>query len=86
MTGMAQTAYDDAVSRQWASQYANWAQAPANNNTIGSTFGDALPGAGIGALAGGGRVLQSAPARVRSRAPSLVVRERRVPAISGPAQ
>ena len=51
----AQTAYDDAVCRQWASQYANWAQAQANNQAAGSALGGALLGAGIGALAGGGR-------------------------------
>jgi uncharacterized protein YcfJ len=43
---------DDAVCRQWASQYANWA---VTNNTAGSALGGALLGAGIGALAGGGR-------------------------------
>ena len=51
----AQTAYDDAVCRQWASQYASWAQAQASNNAVGSTLGGALLGAGIGAIAGGGR-------------------------------
>ena len=54
-SAMAQTAYDDAVCRQWASQYANWAQAQANSNAVGSTLGGALLGAGIGAIAGGGR-------------------------------
>jgi outer membrane lipoprotein SlyB len=54
-SAMAQTAQDDAVCRQWASQNANWAQAQANNNTVGSAFGGALLGAGIGAIAGGGR-------------------------------
>jgi uncharacterized protein YcfJ len=54
-SAMAQTARDEAVCRQWASQNANWAQAQANNNAVGSTFGGALLGAGIGALAGGGR-------------------------------
>jgi hypothetical protein len=53
-SAMAQTARDDAVCRQWANQYAGWAQAQANNNAVGSTFGGALLGAGIGALAGGG--------------------------------
>ena len=46
---------DDAVCRQWAYQNANWAQAQANNRAVGSTFGTALLGAGIGAIAGGGR-------------------------------
>jgi hypothetical protein len=54
-SAMAQTAYDDAVCRQWASQYAAWAQGQANNQAVGSAFGGALLGAGIGALAGGGR-------------------------------
>ena len=53
---MAQTWNDEAVCRQWASQYANWAQAQANNNAMGrGAFGGALLGAGIGAIAGGGR-------------------------------
>ena len=52
---MAQTAYDDQVCRQYASQNANYAQAQANNNAAGSALGGALLGAGIGALAGGGR-------------------------------
>jgi hypothetical protein len=52
---MAQTAYDDAVCRQWASQNANYAQAQANNNAVGSTLGGALLGAGLGAAIGGGR-------------------------------
>jgi hypothetical protein len=55
-TAMAQTAYDDAVCRQWASQYAAWAQGQANANAVGGgALGGALLGAGIGALAGGGR-------------------------------
>ena len=55
-SAMAQTWHDEAVCRQWASQYANWAQAQANNNAMGrGAFGGALLGAGIGALAGGGR-------------------------------
>jgi hypothetical protein len=53
---MAQTWQDEAVCRQWASQYANWAQTQASNNAMGrGAFGGALLGAGIGALAGGGR-------------------------------
>jgi outer membrane lipoprotein SlyB len=52
---MAQTAYDDQVCRQWASQNANYAQAQANNNAVGSTLGGALLGAGLGAAIGGGR-------------------------------
>lgn len=52
---MAQTAYDDAVCRQWAGQNANWFQAQANNNAVGSALGGALLGAGIGGIAGGGR-------------------------------
>jgi uncharacterized protein YcfJ len=51
-SAVAQTWQDEAVCRQWASQYANWA---ATNNRVGSTFGTALLGAGIGAIAGGGR-------------------------------
>ena len=54
-SAMAQTWQDEAVCRQWASQYASWAQAQANNNAVGSAFGGALLGAGIGAIAGGGR-------------------------------
>src|SRR5215472_1077319 len=54
-SAMAQTAYDDATCRNWASQNANYAQAQANNNTAGSALGGALLGAGIGAIAGGGR-------------------------------
>jgi hypothetical protein len=57
MTGITQTACDD--SRQWASQYPNWAEAPPNT-TIGGTFGDASRGGGIRALTGGGRVLTGA--------------------------
>ncbi|MGA8402186.1 MAG: hypothetical protein WB697_20020, partial [Stellaceae bacterium] len=41
-SAMAQTAYDDATCRQWASQNANYAQAQANNNAVGSTLGGAL--------------------------------------------
>jgi len=53
---MAQTWNDEAVRRQWAGRYANWAQAQANNNAMGrGAFGGALLGAGIGAIAGGGR-------------------------------
>src|SRR5215469_3297388 len=54
-SAIAQTAHDEAVCRHWANQNANWAQAQANNRTVGSTFGTALLGAGIGAIAGGGR-------------------------------
>ena len=54
-SAMAQTAYDDAQCRQWASQNANYAQAQANNNAVGSTLGGALLGAGLGAAIGGGR-------------------------------
>ncbi|HTQ32981.1 MAG TPA: hypothetical protein VMI30_02320 [Stellaceae bacterium] len=54
-SALAQTAYDDQVCRQWASQNANYAQAQANNNVAGSALGGALLGAGIGAIAGGGR-------------------------------
>ena len=55
-SAMAQTWRDEQVCRQWASQYANWAQGQASNNAMGSgAFGGALLGAGIGALAGGGR-------------------------------
>jgi len=52
---LAQTAYDDQVCRQWAAQNANYAQAQANNNAVGSTLGGALLGAGLGAAIGGGR-------------------------------
>jgi len=51
---MAQTAYDDAACRQWAAQNANYAQAQANNQAVGSTLGGALLGAGLGAAIGGG--------------------------------
>jgi hypothetical protein len=66
---MAQTARDEAVCRQWASQHANWAQAhaeaqaeaQANNNAVGSAFGarldrrhPAIAGAGQGAAIGAG--------------------------------
>ena len=54
-SAMAQSWQDEQVCRQWASQYANWAQGQANNQAVGSAFGGALLGAGIGALAGGGR-------------------------------
>ena len=54
-SALAQTWQDDAVCRQWASQYASWAQGQANNQAAGSAVGTALLGAGIGALAGGGR-------------------------------
>jgi len=54
-SAMAQTAYDDAVCRQYASQNASAAQAQANNNAVGSTLGGALLGAGLGAAIGGGR-------------------------------
>ncbi|HVH78342.1 MAG TPA: hypothetical protein VM782_03045 [Stellaceae bacterium] len=54
-SAMAQTAYDDATCRQWASQNANYAQAQANNQAVGSTLGGALLGAGLGAAIGGGR-------------------------------
>jgi uncharacterized protein YcfJ len=54
-SAMAQSWQDEAICRQWADQNANWAQAQANNNAVGSAFGGALLGAGIGALAGGGR-------------------------------
>lgn len=54
-SAMAQTAYDDATCRQYASQNANYAQAQANNNAVGSTLGGALLGAGLGAAIGGGR-------------------------------
>jgi outer membrane lipoprotein SlyB len=54
-SAMAQTAYDDATCRQWAAQNANYAQAQANNNAVGSTLGGALLGAGLGAAIGGGR-------------------------------
>ena len=54
-SAMAQTAYDDATCRQWAAQNANYAQAQANNNAVGSTLGGALLGAGMGAAIGGGR-------------------------------
>jgi hypothetical protein len=52
---MAQTAYDDATCRQYASQQAAAVQAQANNQAVGSTLGGALLGAGIGAAIGGGR-------------------------------
>jgi hypothetical protein len=54
-SAMAQSAYDDATCRQWASQQASYAQAQANNQAVGSTLGGALLGAGIGAAIGGGR-------------------------------
>ena len=54
-SAMAQTWHDEAVCRQWASQYANWAQAQANNAMGRGALGGALLGAGIGAIAGGGR-------------------------------
>src|SRR5215469_243150 len=54
-SAMAQTAYDDATCRNYASQNASYAQAQANNNAAGSALGGALLGAGIGAIAGGGR-------------------------------
>lgn len=52
---VAQTAYDDATCRQWASQQASYAQAQANNQAVGSTLLGAALGAGIGAAIGGGR-------------------------------
>jgi uncharacterized protein YcfJ len=52
---LAQTAYDDATCRQWASQQASYAQAQANNQAVGSTLLGAALGAGIGAAIGGGR-------------------------------
>ena len=54
-SAMAQTAYDDATCRNWASQQASYAQAQANNQAAGSTIGGALLRAGIGAAIGGGR-------------------------------
>lgn len=55
-SAMAQTWQDEAVCRQWATQYANWFQSQASNNAKGrGAFGGALLGAGIGAIAGGGR-------------------------------
>lgn len=54
-SAMAQTAYDDATCRQYASQNASYAQSQANNNAVGSTLGGALLGAGLGAAIGGGR-------------------------------
>jgi uncharacterized protein YcfJ len=54
-SAMAQTAYDDATCRNYASQQAQYAQAQANNNAVGSALGGAVLGAGIGAIAGGGR-------------------------------
>jgi hypothetical protein len=48
-SALAQTAYDDQVCRQWASQNASYAQAQASNNAAGSALGGALLGAGIGA-------------------------------------
>ena len=53
-SAMAQT-NDEAVCRQWANQNANYAQAQANNQAVGRAFGGALLGAGLGAIAGGGR-------------------------------
>lgn len=52
---LAQTAYDDATCRQWASQQASYAQAQANNQAVGSTLLGAALGAGIGAAVGGPR-------------------------------
>ena len=52
---LAQTAYDDAACRQYASQQASYAQAQANNDAVGSTLLGAALGAGIGAAVGGGR-------------------------------
>jgi YmgG-like glycine-zipper protein len=54
-SAMAQSAYDDATCRQYASQQAGAVQAQANNQAVGSTLGGALLGAGIGAAIGGGR-------------------------------
>jgi uncharacterized protein YcfJ len=54
-SALAQTAYDDQVCRQWASQNASYAQAQVNNNAAGNALGGALLGAGVGAIAGGGR-------------------------------
>jgi len=54
-SAMAQTAYDDATCRNYASQNASAAQAQANSNAVGSTLGGALLGAGLGAAIGGGR-------------------------------
>jgi hypothetical protein len=54
-SAMAQMARGDAACRQWASQYANWYQAQANSSAAGSMIGTGLLGAGIGAIAGGGR-------------------------------
>lgn len=54
-SAMAQTAYDDATCRNYASQQANYVQSQANNNAVGSTLGGALLGAGLGAAIGGGR-------------------------------
>jgi uncharacterized protein YcfJ len=52
---LAQTPYDDAACRQYASQQASAVQAQANNQAVGSTLGGALLGAGLGAAIGGGR-------------------------------
>ncbi len=54
-SALAQTAYDDATCRQYASQNAANAQAQANNQAAGSTLLGAALGAGIGAAVGGGR-------------------------------
>jgi hypothetical protein len=54
-SALAQTAYDDATCRQYASQQASAAQAQANNQAVGSTLLGAALGAGIGAAVGGGR-------------------------------
>jgi hypothetical protein len=54
-SALAQTAYDDATCRQYASQNAANVQAQANNQAAGSALGGALLGAGIGAAIGGGR-------------------------------
>ena len=52
---MAQTAYDDAVCRQYADQSTAGLRAQANNQAVGGTLGGALLGAGLGAAIGGGR-------------------------------
>ena len=54
-SALAQTAYDDAICRQYADQNTAALQAQAGNQAVGGTIVGALLGAGIGAAVGGGR-------------------------------
>jgi hypothetical protein len=79
-SALAQTARDEAVCRQWASQHVNWAQAQAeaqaeaqaNNNSVGSVFGarldrrhGAIAGGSQGAAIGAGTDVRTGGARVQ---------------------